>query len=51
MKTLTLEIPEEVYSFLEVRCAIDELRIKEGMEKFLVETATALREGRRIRVG
>jgi hypothetical protein len=49
MKTLTLDLPDEVYSHLEIRSAIDDMRIKEGVEHMLIEMASAHKERRAIR--
>lgn len=48
-RPLTIELDEEVYSYLELRAAIDDLRIKEGVEDLLSELVMTKKEGREIR--
>jgi len=48
MRPLTIELDDDVYSFLEIRSAMDDLRIKEGVENFLTELAMAKKERREI---
>jgi hypothetical protein len=50
MRTLTLNIPDDIYNYLEIRAAIDDLRISQAVEDFLIEFVTAKMEGRKIRV-
>ena len=37
MRTLTLNIPDDIHNYLEIRAAIDDLRISQAVEQFLVE--------------
>lgn len=50
MRTLTLNIPDDIHNYLEVRAAIDDLRISQAVEQFLVELVSAKIERRKIRV-
>ena len=46
MKTLTIELTDEVYHRLEVLAARDDDRIKEGVERFLTELVNSFEEKR-----
>jgi hypothetical protein len=48
MRELTIHLDDEVYSFLEIRAAMDGFRIKEGIENFLSELAMAKKERRDV---
>lgn len=48
MKQLVIHLEDDVYSFLEVRAAMDDLRIKEAVEGLLTELAMAKKERREI---
>lgn len=37
MKRLEIDLPDDVYQYLEIRAAIDDLRIKDGVELLLIE--------------
>lgn len=48
MKQLTIELSDEVFHYLEVRAAIDDMRIKQAVEEFLSALVTARKERRPI---
>ena len=37
MRQVTIQLPEEVFLFLEVRAAIDDLKAEQGIEDLLTE--------------
>ena len=50
MKQLTIDLEDDVFSHLEVRAAIDDMRIKEGVERLLTEMVMSHKEGRTISI-
>ena len=48
MRRVTLELPDDVYSLLQLRAAIDDLRLEEGLTAFLTELARAKAEKRQV---
>jgi hypothetical protein len=45
MKQLTIELDDDLYSFLELRAAIDDMRLKEGIEALLDEAVHRMKGG------
>jgi len=45
---LTIDLEEDVYRHLELRCAIDDMRIDEGAGHFLTELVSAHKDKRPI---
>lgn len=48
MRQITIDLSDDVYSYLQLRAAIDDLRPKEAIEGFLTEIVGAKMEGRTI---
>lgn len=48
MTTVTLNLPDDVFKFLELRAAIDDMRVPESLEKFLTELVHARKENRPV---
>ena len=48
MKQLTINLPDDVYSYIELRAAIDDLRASEGVEALLVELVRVRAEKRQM---
>lgn len=50
MRAVTIKLPDDVYSFLELRAAVDDLRVAEGIESLLVELVRAKVEKRSVEI-
>lgn len=48
MRKVEICLSDDVYSYIELRCAIDDMRVPEGLEKFLTELAGAKLENRAV---
>jgi hypothetical protein len=48
MRTMTINLPETVFKYIELRAAIDDLRPAEAIEGMLTELTAAKLEGRPI---
>lgn len=49
-KPLTIDLPADVHSFIELRAAMDDKRLKEATEELLTEIAMALKGKYKIEV-